>query len=308
MKSNCRFVNIIGQEGAKRKLNLLLDGYKKTRVLPHLMIVGEKGCGKTMVAREVGNSLLDDEKRPKSFHEINCASIQDVQGLLNTIYVQEGTIFFDEASEFKREISMALLTILNPNAENRNVFNYLGRRYLFDFTKITFIFATTEPQKVFHALMNRCEMVDLEPYTIQDLGTILKNGVNASIDETTLANMASVVRGNPRDAQKMATNLNNFAASKKLMALGMADWEAFKYAMGILPLGLHKNELQVLGCLKEGPSRLSSIASRLGLTPSSIQRYFEAHLIRTKLIKTENGFRELTEAGKSYIQAINTLS
>lgn len=306
-----RFKNIVGQESAKRKLDFLLDSYKETCILPHLMVVGEKGCGKTMIARKVGENLKGKIVRGvKPFYEINCSSLDSIESFLSQYFFlkledKEGTVFFDEASELKRDIVMSLLTILNPNRENKNTLDYNGRRYLFDFSKQSFIFATTEPQKVFHALMDRCERIDLEPYTPTELGQIIKENIQIPIDKHTLEIMSKVVRGNPRDAQKMAINLTNFINSKKIERFAEADWNSFKYSLGILPLGLNKNELQILKVLREnGASRLAHIAAKTGLTPSSIQRHFEIHLVRNNLVKIETGGRQLTEDGKMYLEKL----
>ena len=77
-----------------------------------------------------------------------------------TLDQEEATFIFDESSEIPHDISMALLTILNPNTKKRNKFTYNEIEYNVDFRRITFIFATTEPQHMFHALIDRLERVD----------------------------------------------------------------------------------------------------------------------------------------------------
>jgi predicted ATPase with chaperone activity len=44
------FPNVIGQESAKAKLGFRLDNYKASGILPNLLFIAPKGCGKTMLA------------------------------------------------------------------------------------------------------------------------------------------------------------------------------------------------------------------------------------------------------------------
>ena len=47
------FNNIIGQDAAKRKLSFFIDGYRKRRTVPHVLLTAPKGTGKTMLAKEL---------------------------------------------------------------------------------------------------------------------------------------------------------------------------------------------------------------------------------------------------------------
>ena len=165
------FPEIIGQDPAKRKLAFFIEGYEKTKGVPHLIFTAPKGAGKTMLARAFAQSLLHEETiKPKKFLELNCATIKNLRQFVEqvmTVYFvnQDITILFDECSELPKDVTMGLLTMLNPNKRNRNTFNYEQYSFIIDFKKISFIFATTEPQDVFHALMDRLERIDLEDYT-----------------------------------------------------------------------------------------------------------------------------------------------
>ena len=124
------FPKIVGQDRAKRRLKFYIDGYRASHVIPHLMFIAPKGCGKTMMAKALGKNLTlkDDPTKPKPFLEINCSTIKSVKQLFNQIIIphvnqKECTILFDEASELPKDVTMALLTILNPNATNRTSFS-----------------------------------------------------------------------------------------------------------------------------------------------------------------------------------------
>ena len=109
---------------------------------------------------------------------------------------RDATILFDEASEIPKDVSMAMLTILNPNSENRTSFSFEDYTVDFDFSRLSFMFATTETQSVFHALMDRLERVDLEEYSIDEMGQIVAMNLEIDIEPKTLRDIAGVLRGN----------------------------------------------------------------------------------------------------------------
>ena len=67
------FTGIVGQKIAKRKLSFLHEGYTATGIMPHLLFIAPKGCGKTTLAKAAGQNLVNEETgKPKPFIEINC--------------------------------------------------------------------------------------------------------------------------------------------------------------------------------------------------------------------------------------------
>ena len=67
-----RFNGLIGQTKAKRKLSFHLDNFDATKILPHMMFIAPKGCGKTFMA-ELLCKLLD-----KPYIPINCSTIKNI--------------------------------------------------------------------------------------------------------------------------------------------------------------------------------------------------------------------------------------
>ena len=207
------FSKIIGQDKVKKKLNFLLDGYKKTKIIPHLLFIAPRGCGKTLIAQETANIM----KREKTII-VNCSTIKNVKSFFNQImlpyvYDKDTTIIFDEASELPRDVTMALLTILNPNQNNMNEFTFDEGTYSFRFNINSFIFCTTEAQKIFHALLDRLYRIDLEDYSHIDLGKIINSNLklkNQIVSEEIINEVASVCRGNARQAQSMANSLQRY--------------------------------------------------------------------------------------------------
>ena len=262
------FPDIIGQESAKRVLDFHIGGFKSTKVMPHLMFVAPKGCGKTTLAKAVARTLkgIDDAKR---YFEINCSTIKNVKQFFNQLVIpimqdRDATILFDEASEIPKDVSMALLTILNPNAENRTSFSFEDYTVDFDFRRLSFMFATTETQSVFHALMDRLERVDLEEYSLEEMGKIVNLNLELDIEPKALQNIASVLRGNARAAQKMAQKIESYCSQKRIRRFNYSHWQELSKILNIFPLGLNTTEILLLKILKDNKDcSLTNLSQRL---------------------------------------------
>ncbi len=243
------FPDIVGQTVAKRKLGFHLENYAETKLIPHLLFIAPKGCGKTTMAKATGRNLMGEENlyKPKRFLELNCSTLKSVKQFFNQVVIphindQEVTVLFDEASELPKDVTMMLLTCLNPNKENRTSFSYEDYTVDFDFRRQTFMFATTEAHKMFHALTDRCDRIDLEEYTYPELGEIVDRVLgddNVVFEKGLLDEIATVLRGNARAAQKMANNIRSYAGRLKTNKFSREHWGALKHALGILPLGLN---------------------------------------------------------------------
>ena len=298
------YSKIVGQDKVKKKLNFLLDGYSKTKIIPHLIFVAPRGCGKTLIAQETANIM----KREKTII-VNCSTIKNVKSFFNQImlpyvYDKDTTIIFDEASELPRDVTMALLTILNPNQNNRNEFTFDEGTYSFSFNQNSFIFCTTEAQKIFHALLDRLYRVDLEDYSYIDLGIIISKNLeikNQKIQEDILNEVASVCRGNARQAQSLANQVSSYLVSKNFKQLDKTGWLDIKDRLSIYPLGLTEIELNVIKLLKEyGELRLTNLSAKTNLTKDMLQKNVELYLMRNHLIEIKPTGRALTKKGHDY--------
>jgi Holliday junction resolvasome RuvABC ATP-dependent DNA helicase subunit len=319
------FKEIIGQERAKKQFGFYLDSYYATRIFPNLMVSGPKGQGKTTLGREAAKGLvkfdengkieLDPEKknRPKrkQFIEVNCSTLKNVKQFINSLiipYVQDKdvTLLFDEASEIPKDVSMALLTILNPNPESRTTFSYDEYVCDFDFRRQTFIFATSEVQQVFHALTDRLTRIDLEEYTLDQMGKIVQKGAkDVEFKDGVMPSIAEVLRGNARAAQKMADNIKSYLKGK--IKFAKEDWRKLQDVLGILPLGLNPTELQVLRILADNNdgTSLTCLAAKTGLSRDSLQKDYEMYIQKHGLMQIETTGRQITAKGLEYLRALN---
>ena len=306
------FPNIIGQAMVKKMLTFFIEGFQSTSIVPHLMFTAPRGTGKTTMATAMARNLTDLDGRPKPLITVNCSTIKSLKQFFNQFVIpymndRDATILFDECSELPKDVTMALLTILNPNKENRTSFSYEDYTVDFDFKRLSFLFATTEGQSIFHALMDRMERIDLEEYSYDELGKIVMMGLEGyTVEKKVLGDVATVLRGNARAAQKMATKIKLAMDSKRKTHFSQKDWDSLQDKLGVLPLGLLSTELQILRILAERKEvRLTALAAITGLSKGSIQKDYEMYLTKMGLMEINAGGRAATALGLKYLKALD---
>lgn len=303
------FAELFGQDRVKRRLSFYLDAFKKTSTCPFLLLVGAKGLGKTEFARQFASHLKNWDGGYRPFLELNCSTIRNLEQFFDQIYIplimdSEITVLFDEAHELPRDVTNAFLTIFNTEKEDYVNFRWQDGEHPFDFKKQTFLFATTEPDKLFPPLKDRLTTVDFEDYCIDDLAKILNAQLDdVSFDETALLNLAQTTRGNARDCVKRAKDVKRYCMFKESTIFTAKDFDEFCAATGVNPLGVSDIERKVLAILrKEGQASLQELSAKTGLSRTALQRDIEMYLMKRNLIKID-GKRHITKAGSDYIDA-----
>lgn len=303
------FDQIVGQERNKRQFKFYIDGYRKTNRMPNLLMVAARGTGKNLFTDAIAENLVPRDSKDgarKGKLLINCSTIKSVKMFWDhvvTPYLQHAdkhfTIIMDECHTLSDDVTSMFLTILNPNRSNENVFSYQNMKVSFSFFRHTFIFLTTEGHRVFHALADRLERVEIGDYTQSDLAEIIRRYLEVGFDDTDILNqVAEVVRVNPRNAVKMAEKIKSYCNIHDKDTFSMEDWGNLKEALDIKPYGLTELEMQYLSLLQERkPIRLGILASRLSLTPKALQGDLEVYLNKMGLIENSVDGRQITDKG-----------
>lgn len=307
------FKNIVGQDSAKKKLSFYIDNYKRSGRIAHTLFNAPKGTGKTMLARTVAANLNKIAPN-KEYLEVNCATIKTMkqfceQLLLTSVVDKDVTVLFDEASELPKSVTMALLTILNPNEENRTRLSYDDFDFEFDFKRQSFLFATTEAHKMFHALKDRLNRIDLQPYTQKDIADIVALNLDkkkVKYDKSILLDIASVLRGNARQAVKMSGDIIDYmhGSNSKFTA---KNWEDMRSALDILPMGISPVELNVLEAIgQRNGTSLTQLSAITGMSRESLQKDGEMFLLQNGLMEIRTpGGRCITSSGIELLKQIN---
>jgi Holliday junction resolvasome RuvABC ATP-dependent DNA helicase subunit len=297
------FPDLVGQTAVKKKLGFYLNAFHKTSQTPFLLMAGAKGLGKTEFSKAFARNLHNQDGEKRAFLEINCSTIKNNEQFFEQIFLpviadNEVTILFDECHALPQDLTMAFLTIFNAEANSRKTFEWNEMTFEFNFKQQTFIFATTETDKIFPPLKDRLTVVDFEPYSEDELSKIIELVVpEIEFTEKCLLKVASTIRGNARSAVKRSKEVQLYCGAKESNFFSLDDFKKLSDMVGILPHGLTNTEKQILEALNNcGSATLTGLSAKLGLSKSCLQRDHELYLLNKNLIEID-GKRKITGAG-----------
>lgn len=280
------FDKLVGQNSVKKKLGFYLEAYNSTSIVPFLNFVGAKGLGKTEFAREFGRNILNAEGNKRTFVEINSSTVKGVSQFFEQIYLpfildKEVTVFFDEAHALPKEVVMVFLSIFNTESGTEKTIVHKETAYTFDFKKHSFLFATTESDKIFAPFKDRLITIDFDNYSQADLSQIFLNNLqNITFEADALDYISSTFRGNARNCVQRVKDIQFYSASRHVNNFSMNEIKDLCDTLGILPEGCTQIEWRILNILrKEGRQSLQGLSARTGLSRSSIQKDHENYLL-----------------------------
>jgi len=305
------FPELVGQLNVKKKLSFYLDAFHKTAMCPFLNLVGAKGLGKTEFAKAFAKNLHNKEGDRRPFLELNCSTIKNNEQFFEQIFLpliadNEITILFDEAHALPQDLTMAFLTIFNAEKDATKRFEWNEMTFEFNFKKQTFIFATTESDKIFPPLKDRLTTIDFEPYDSDELSQIIKLCLPEIIfADGVLDEISETIRGNARSAVKRAKEIQLYCGAKSKITFNEFDFIDLCDKVGILPHGITFTEKQILEVLNNcGSCTLTGLSAKLGMSKTAVQRDHELYLLNKNLMEID-GKRKITAEGQKLWEAIS---
>ena len=299
------FEGLVGQDTLKSRLNFYSDAKKATGTLPFLLFNGAKGLGKTEFAKAFAKSL------GKPMIEINCSTIRNAEQFFEQVFIpaildKDVTILLDEAHALPKDLEMAFLTIFNIEGAKTKRFEFGESSLLFEFERQTFLFATTELDKLFPPFKDRLTQLDFEPYSGKELGSIIQKKMDwIDFKDNILDEICETVRGNARSAIKRALEVSAYAEVNNTSTFGKKEWKSLCDLLGIMPYGINATELQVMRILKErGACTLQMLSAVTGMSRTALQKDAEVFLLKNGFMRID-GKREITGKGAKALERIS---
>ena len=299
------FEGLVGQDTLKSRLNFYSDAKKATGTLPFLLFNGAKGLGKTEFAKAFAKSL------GKPMIEINCSTIRNAEQFFEQVFIpaildKDVTILLDEAHALPKDLEMAFLTIFNIEGAKTKRFEFGESSLLFEFERQTFLFATTELDKLFPPFKDRLTQLDFEPYSGKEWGSIIQKKMDwIDFRDNILDEICETVRGNARSAIKRALEVSAYAEVNNTSTFGKKEWKSLCDLLGIMPYGINATELQVMRILKErGACTLQMLSAVTGMSRTALQKDAEVFLLKNGL-KRIDGKPEITGKGAKALERIS---
>ena len=298
------FDGLIGQETLKKRLKFYSRAKKATGTLPFILFNGAKGLGKTEFAKAFAKSLN------KPMIEINCSTIRNAEQFFEQVFIpaildKDVTILLDECHALPKDLEMAFLTIFNVEGAKTKRFEFGESTLFFEFERQTFLFATTELDKLFPPFKDRLTQLDFEPYNEDQLGGILQRKLDwIKFEDNILKEICQTVRGNARSAIKRALEISAWAEVNNKSRFGKKEWDNVCDLLGIMPYGLNQTELQVMRILKErGACTLQMLSAVTGMSRTALQKDSEVFLLKNGFMRID-GKREITGKGVKALERI----
>lgn len=299
------FENMIGQPQIKSTLQFYVEAAQNGGIIPPVLFTGARGLGKTEFAREFSKNL----KKP--ILEINCSTIKNNRQFFEQIFVpivmnNDVVLIFDECHSLPKDLQNAFLTVFNVEKGFRKHFEWDGSSMEFDFSRQSYLFATTEPDKIFAPLKDRFEEIDFRPYSSDEMAKILSGRTDwVEFQDSVLDKIVPTLRGNARSAVKRAKQICLYCEGKNNHKFGQAEWKDMCDTLGITADGLSNSEIQILSVLKQrGACTLAMLSAVTGFSRTALQRDIEMHLLRKGFMRID-GKREITGAGVNALEKLS---
>ena len=301
--------NIVGQSSVKTRFAIYRDSYKRDGVLPFIIVTSSRGSGKSKLVREFRKTLVRQDGSKPPLIEVNCASIKSAEGFFNQLYHtwvdNSAVLFFDEVHMLPQRLQEIFLTVLEKDRNPIRRITFGGEEYLFDFTQISFICATTDHQKIGGALDDRLTKISLAQYNKEELFEILKHNLEGvDICHKIQPLIKDIFRGHPRHCVEIAEDLQKYAAAKSISKIEEHQWGEFCSIMGIHDHGFNEAEMAIIRVLGErGESSLEALAASTGFSRGAIRSRYE-HALLSRGVMEIGAKRILTAKGRLFYHKI----
>jgi len=287
------FKDIIGQNEVIDRLKIMSHGCKNTNsVLPHTLIDGPPGLGKTTIATAIANEM------DVNIHTINAANIRSIKNLMPYIVgiSPRSVLFIDEIHRLPKIVEEFLYPIMEDFVLNITVKDEddKDKPETIDLPMFTIIGATTNGGSLSQPFYDRFTIKEhLNYYSIDDLAKLA--GLNAKkfglmIEDNDLLEIAKRSKGTPRILNARLIWYKNYISYYNNKNI---DINEIFNNQGIDSEGLDNYDrlyLQALKKSKGNPLGLKSISAMTGISIDTIEYNIEPFLVRMGyVIRTQKG-------------------
>lgn len=287
------FEEIIGQDNVKERLRVSVKGCKNTgTVMPHVLIDGPPGLGKTTIASAIANEL------GVNLYTTNAANIRSIKNILPYIMgIQpRSVLFIDEIHRLPKIVEEFLYPIMEDFVLNITVKNDEDKDVpqTIDLPMFTVVGATTSGGSLSQPFYDRFQIKEhLCFYSDNDLAKLARlnsEKLGIVIDDQGLLEIAKRSKGTPRILNGRLQWYKNFLSCHPD---NQKSIDEIFIVQGIDEHGLDVYDKMYLDVLKKSkgtPIGLKGISSLTGISIETIENSIEPYLVRKGYVnRTQKG-------------------
>lgn len=283
--------DFVGQHRAKRIFTRYIEVTKENgTILPHTLIHGNAGCGKTTLARILAKEI------GVNFREITASTCKDITEITTLIdEVNGGILFIDEIHGLNRSKVEVLYSIMED-------FKFNGKAI----RPFTLIVATTEYGELLRNRKPFCDrfkiIVELDAYTPQDIEQLLRNYAKRKYPDTTISNVVfKTISWNSRNTPRLGIRLLDTATYFK------GDVAVTLDNFNIVKDGYTMKDILILRYLQQNSlCGIESICSYANTPRHTYLLDIEPYLLQTGMIIRHSRGRKITTNGIRFLKSLST--
>jgi len=307
-------MGFIGHKNTKERIKVAISSAtQRNTAIPHILLSGAAGCGKTTTARWL-SSIGGYEYFPASPLELKTKkSVYTLLEKLNMTGYNEGgdrigkvkptILFFDEIHQMP-VIGQEILGL----AMERFVLDADLPNKLIWLPYFTIVGATTDDGKLTKPFRDRFKMKFVfEPYDDKDMIDVIRFHVIKNqlyITDGAIRIIASRSRGVPRIMVNYLETIRDIMLSENATIITEELVLLAFDIMGVDDTGLTKIEIKILKSLMEAqvPIGLDNLSITTNESNTTISQSIEPFLIRRELVVRTGKGRTITEKGRKYLE------
>jgi holliday junction DNA helicase RuvB len=283
-----KFSDIVGQEDVITRIRIMSEGCKnRGQVMPHVLIDGPPGLGKTTISSAIANEMN------VNLYTINAASIRSVKNIMPYLLGMSprSVLFIDEIHRLPKLVE----EFLYPVMEDFRVDTLVeGNPESIDLPVFTMVGATTSGGSLSQPFYDRFTIKEhLSFYTPDELAKLARSNadkLDIEISDDALIEVAKRSKGTPRILNARLQWYRNYV---EFYPEKSNDIDAIFNTQGIDNYGFDSNDKKYIEILKKNrgvPLGLKSLSSMTGIAMETIENSIEPYMVRMGyVIRTSKG-------------------
>lgn len=287
-----KFSDIIGQSGVVSRLKICAKGcFVSGGVMPHVLLDGPPGLGKTTIAGAIANEMN------VNLYTVNAANLRSIKNLLPYLIgiAPRSVLFIDEIHRLPKIVEEFLYPVMEDFVINMTVKDDEDKEKpeTIDLPSFTIVGATTSGGTLSQPFYDRFTIKEhLSFYNEVDLAKLARlncDKMGIVINDSELLEIAKRSKGTPRILNGRLQWYKNY---KSCHNDGASVDEIFN-VQGIDENGFDVYDRMYLNLLKKSkgtPLGLKSVSSMTGIAIDTIENSIEPYLVRKGyVIRTQKG-------------------